>query len=105
MRYLVGAVNSNKRQSAAAGGVEFNKPKYSAIKEMPEPDVSFINYGNGTKGPVFFVGDGRSRVRRVMRTTTRHVTVVSYNSANNTSKASSKKESRTHTSHHITTVR
>lgn len=69
---------------------------------MPEPDVSFINYGNGQKGPTLvFVGDGRSRVRRVMRTTTRHVTVVSYNSASN----KSKKESKTHTSHHITTVR
>lgn len=66
--------------------------------EMPEPDVSFINYGNGAKGPTLvFVGDGRSRVRRVMRTTTRQVTVISYNSA--------KKESKTHTSHHITTVR
>ena len=78
--------------------------KVSALVEMPEPDVSFINYGNGPKGPTLvFVGDGRSRVRRVMRTTTRHVTVVSYNSSTNKTKKESSKSH--HTSHHITTVR
>lgn len=46
---------------------------------------------------VIIVGDGRSRVRKVVRTTTRHVTVVSYSSRH--------KESSTHTSHHVTTVR
>ncbi|XP_075161981.1 brefeldin-resistant Arf-GEF family protein schizo isoform X2 [Haematobia irritans] len=45
---------------------------------------------------VVVVGDGRSRVRKVVRTATRHVTVVSYSTRH--------KETRTHTSHHVTTV-
>lgn len=70
---------------------------------MPEADVvPFLQYGNnnGKSTPtttVIIVGDGRSRVRKVVRTTTRHVTVVSYSSRH--------KESSTHTSHHVTTVR
>lgn len=79
---------------------------------MPEAelaaDVSFLQYASGPgsaaggdgRSPaptVIIVGDGRSRVRRVVRTTTRHVTVVSYSSRH--------KESSTHTSHHVTTVR
>lgn len=72
---------------------------------MPEAevaaDVSFLQYASGGDGKapptVIIVGDGRSRVRKVVRTTTRHVTVVSYSSRH--------KESSTHTSHHVTTVR
>lgn len=64
---------------------------------MPEADVPFLQYGNGKSPTVIIVGDGRSRVRKVVRTTTRHVTVVSYSSRH--------KESSTHTSHHVTTVR
>ncbi|XP_055704900.1 IQ motif and SEC7 domain-containing protein 1 isoform X1 [Phlebotomus papatasi] len=67
---------------------------------MPEPDFPFV-VGDGSRsvvGPTMvFVGDGRSRIRRVVRTTTRHVTVVSYTS-------NSSQSSRTHTSHHVTTV-
>lgn len=58
----------------------------------------FLQYGSGKASPiVVVVGDGRSRVRRVVRTATRHVTVVSYSTRH--------KETRTHTSHHVTTVR
>ncbi|CAD7006079.1 unnamed protein product [Ceratitis capitata] len=58
---------------------------------------SFLQYGNEKPPPiVVVVGDGRSRVRRVVRTATRHVTVVSYSTRH--------KETRTHTSHHVTTV-
>lgn len=64
---------------------------------MPEADVPFLQYGNGKAPTMVIVGDGRSRVRKVVRTTTRHVTVVSYSSRH--------KESSTHTSHHVTTVR
>lgn len=46
---------------------------------------------------IVYVGDGRSRVRRVVSTQTRHVTVVSYSTRH--------KETRSHTSHHVTTVR
>lgn len=46
---------------------------------------------------VVYVGDGRSRVRRVVGTQTRHVTVVSYSTRH--------KQTRTSTSHHVTTVR
>lgn len=46
---------------------------------------------------VVYVGDGRSRVRRVVGTQTRHVTVVSYSTRH--------KETRSSTSHHVTTVR
>lgn len=66
-------------------------------QRMPEADVPFLQYGSG-KGPtMIIVGDGRSRVRKVVRQTTRHVSVVSYSSRH--------KESSTHTSHHVTTVR
>lgn len=69
--------------------------------EMPEAEYPpFLQYGNETnsKSPtIVIVGDGRSRVRKVIRTQTRHVTVVSYSSRH--------KESSTHTSHHVTTVR
>lgn len=67
---------------------------------MPDTDISsFLEYGsNGSSSPtVIIVGDGRSRVRKVVQTTTRHVTVVNYSSRH--------KESSTHTSHHVTTVR
>lgn len=64
---------------------------------MPEADVPFLKYGNEKTPTVVIVGDGRSRVRKVVRTTTRHVTVVSY--------STSHKERTTHTSHHVTTVR
>lgn len=64
---------------------------------MPEADIPFLQYGNEKKPNIVIVGDGRSRVRKVVRTTTRHVTVVSYSSRH--------KESSTHTSHHVTTVR
>lgn len=46
---------------------------------------------------IVYVGDGRSRVRRVVSQQTRHVTVVSYSTRH--------KETRQHTSHHVTTVR
>lgn len=46
---------------------------------------------------IVYVGDGRSRVRRVVSQQTRHVTVVSYSTRH--------KETRSHTSHHVTTVR
>ncbi|KAL1380302.1 hypothetical protein pipiens_014312 [Culex pipiens pipiens] len=46
---------------------------------------------------VVYVGDGRSRVRRVVRTQTRHITVVSYSGR--------KRESETHTQHHATVLR
>jgi IQ motif and SEC7 domain-containing protein len=49
------------------------------------------------KYTVVYVGDGRSRVRRVVRSHTRHVTVVSYSPRS--------KETSSHTSHHVTTVR
>lgn len=52
---------------------------------------------NKERPTVVYVGDGRSRVRRVVRTQTRHITVVSYSKRH--------KESQTHTSHHVTTVR
>lgn len=60
---------------------------------------SFLQYGTDNKPPpiVVVVGDGRSRVRKVVRTATRHVTVVSYSTRH--------KETKTHTSHHVTTVR
>lgn len=74
---------------------------------MPEADIQpFLQYGSTTGSSnassrrtptIVIVGDGRSRVRRVVRTTTRHVTVVSYSARS--------KESQTHTSHHVTTVR
>uniref|UniRef100_A0A1B0BHU8 Uncharacterized protein n=1 Tax=Glossina palpalis gambiensis TaxID=67801 RepID=A0A1B0BHU8_9MUSC len=60
---------------------------------------SFLQYESNKQGPppiVVVVGDGRSRVRKVVRTATRHVTVVSYSTRH--------KETRTHTSHHVTTV-
>ncbi|XP_037936033.1 IQ motif and SEC7 domain-containing protein 1 isoform X2 [Teleopsis dalmanni] len=58
---------------------------------------SFLQYDTEKPPPiVVVVGDGRSRVRRVVRTATRHVTVVSYSTRH--------KETRTHTSHHVTTV-
>lgn len=71
---------------------------------MPEPDMPFVQYGSSSGGSsigsrgstMVIIGDGRSRVRRVVRQTTKHVTVVSY--------SSSHKESSTHTSHHATTV-
>lgn len=75
-------------------------------KDMPEAadlydnsnSESFLQYGSEKPPPiVVVVGDGRSRVRRVVRTATRHVTVVSYSTRH--------KETRTHTSHHVTTVR
>ena len=49
------------------------------------------------KRTIVYVGDGRSRVRRVVRTQTRHITVVSYSGR--------KKETETHTSHHATILR
>ncbi|SPP76907.1 Hypothetical predicted protein [Drosophila guanche] len=62
---------------------------------------SFLQYcTDGDKKPppiVVVVGDGRSRVRRVVRTATRHVTVVSLSTRH--------KETQTHTSHHVTAVR
>lgn len=60
---------------------------------------TFLKYGSATKQPpiVVVVGDGRRRVRKVVRTATRHVTVVSYSTRH--------KETKTHTSHHVTTVR
>lgn len=60
---------------------------------------TFLQYGSDKQQPpiVVVVGDGRSRVRKVVRTATRHVTVVSYSTRH--------KETRTHTSHHVTTVR
>lgn len=68
---------------------------------MPEAEIpSFLQYGStkGKESPtIVIVGDGRSRVRKVVRTQTRHVTVVSYSSRH--------KESSTRTSHHVTTVR
>lgn len=67
---------------------------------MPEAEVpTFLQYDNANKESptIVIVGDGRSRVRKVVRTQTRHVTVVSYSSRH--------KESSTHTSHHVTTVR
>lgn len=66
---------------------------------MPEPDVNpYVQYGSGGKGPTMvLIGDGRSRIRRVVKTQTRHVTVVNYTSSHT--------ESRTHTSHHVTRVR
>lgn len=67
---------------------------------MPEAEIpTFLQYGNNkNKEPtIVIVGDGRSRVRKVVRTQTRHVTVVSYSSRH--------KESSTRTSHHVTTVR
>lgn len=67
---------------------------------MPEAEIpTFLQYGNKSKESptIVIVGDGRSRVRKVVRTQTRHVTVVSYTSRH--------KESSTRTSHHVTTVR
>lgn len=67
---------------------------------MPEAEIpTFLQYGSKSeKSPtIVIVGDGRSRVRKVVRTQTRHVTVVSYSSRH--------KESSTRTSHHVTTVR
>lgn len=68
---------------------------------MPEADIpsTFLKYDNKNKESptIVIVGDGRSRVRKVVRTQTRHVTVVSYSSRH--------KESSTKTSHHVTTVR
>lgn len=64
---------------------------------MPEAETPFLKYGIDDKPNVIIVGDGRSRVRKVVRATTRHVTVISYSSRH--------KESSTHTSHHVTTVR
>lgn len=62
------------------------------------PTESFLQYGSGKPPPiVVVVGDGRSRVRRVVRQSTRHVTVVSYSTRH--------KETHSHTSHHVTTVR
>lgn len=62
---------------------------------------SFLQYcSDSEKRPppiVVVVGDGRSRVRRVVRTATRHVTVVSLSTRH--------KETQTHTSHHVTAVR
>lgn len=60
---------------------------------------SFLQYDSEKKPPpiVVVVGDGRSRVRRVVRTATRHVTVVSLSTRH--------KETQTHTSHHVTAVR
>lgn len=60
---------------------------------------SFLQYASDRTPPpiVVVVGDGRSRVRKVVRTATRHVTVVSYSTRH--------KETKTHTSHHVTTVR
>lgn len=62
--------------------------------DVQEP---FLQYGSGKPPPiVVVVGDGRSRVRRVVRTATRHVTVVSYSTRH--------KETHSRTSHHVTTV-
>uniref|UniRef100_A0A034V9I8 IQ motif and SEC7 domain-containing protein 2 n=1 Tax=Bactrocera dorsalis TaxID=27457 RepID=A0A034V9I8_BACDO len=67
------------------------------LYESKDNSESFLQYGNEKPPPiVVVVGDGRSRVRRVVRTATRHVTVVSYSTRH--------KETRTHTSHHVTTV-
>ncbi|XP_053661377.1 IQ motif and SEC7 domain-containing protein 2-like [Anopheles marshallii] len=52
--------------------------------------------GSSKKRTIVLVGDGRSRVRRVVRTQTRQITVVSYSGR--------KKETETHTSHHATIV-
>ncbi|XP_065089394.1 protein lozenge-like, partial [Ochlerotatus camptorhynchus] len=53
--------------------------------------------GSGRKKTtVVYVGDGRSRVRRVVRTQTRHITVVSYSGR--------KKDTATHTTHHATVL-
>ncbi|XP_058055071.1 uncharacterized protein LOC131206510 [Anopheles bellator] len=52
--------------------------------------------GGSKKRTIVLVGDGRSRVRRVVRTQTRQITVVSYSGR--------KKETETHTSHHATIV-
>ncbi|XP_053672013.1 IQ motif and SEC7 domain-containing protein 2-like [Anopheles nili] len=52
--------------------------------------------GSGKKRTIVLVGDGRSRVRRVVRTQTRQITVVSYSGR--------KKETESHTSHHATIV-
>ncbi|XP_039450481.1 IQ motif and SEC7 domain-containing protein 1 isoform X1 [Culex pipiens pallens] len=52
--------------------------------------------GSKKKTTVVYVGDGRSRVRRVVRTQTRHITVVSYSGR--------KRESETHTQHHATVL-
>lgn len=73
---------------------------------MPEPDMPFVHYGSSSSGgssigsrgsTMVIIGDGRSRVRRVVRQTTKHVTVVSYSTGGH-------KESSTHTSHHATTI-
>nr|XP_029731045.1 IQ motif and SEC7 domain-containing protein 1-like isoform X2 [Aedes albopictus] len=53
--------------------------------------------GSRKKTTVVYVGDGRSRVRRVVRTQTRHITVVSYSGR--------KKDTETHTTHHATVLR
>ncbi|XP_067613114.1 IQ motif and SEC7 domain-containing protein 1 isoform X2 [Eurosta solidaginis] len=67
------------------------------LYDTKKKSESFLQYGNEKPPPiVVVVGDGRSRVRRVVRTATRHVTVVSYSTRH--------KETRTHTSHHVTTV-
>ncbi|XP_062562458.1 IQ motif and SEC7 domain-containing protein 1 isoform X1 [Armigeres subalbatus] len=52
--------------------------------------------GSRKKTTVVYVGDGRSRVRRVVRTQTRHITVVSYSGR--------KKDTETHTTHHATVL-
>lgn len=56
-----------------------------------------LNKPNKGQPVIVYVGDGRSRVRRVVSQQTRHVTVVSYSTRH--------KETRSHTSHHVTTVR
>lgn len=67
--------------------------------QLAEDGESFLQYDSDKKPPpiVVVVGDGRSRVRRVVRTATRHVTVVSLSTRH--------KETQTHTSHHVTAVR
>ncbi|EDO63532.1 AGAP011420-PA, partial [Anopheles gambiae str. PEST] len=57
---------------------------------------SNVSGGSSKKRTIVLVGDGRSRVRRVVRTQTRQITVVSYSGR--------KKETETHTSHHATIV-
>lgn len=67
-------------------------------REFLEKNLSNFNISQAGKKPVVvYVGDGRSRVRRVVSTQARHVTVVSYSTRH--------KETRSHTSHHVTTVR
>ena len=64
---------------------------------MPEADIPFIKYGDGKEPTMVVISDGKTRVRRIVRQTTRHVTVVSY--------TKTQSESRAHKSQHVTTVR